>query len=190
MVEKYAVADTETNGLFDFSKPADAEGQPRLAHLAMIVLRERAQWAKVNVYIRPDGWRMTPETTAINGLTDDKLDEFGVPVRDALEIYCHLVDRGHVVVAYNADFDLKVLRGELRRAGMDDRYSKTPSICTMRPCTDICKIPKANGRGYKFPILAEAMRPFGLEQRDAHRALGDAQACLELFLHLRRSSRR
>ena len=32
---KYAVIDTETSGLFDFSKPAEAEGQPRLASLAI-----------------------------------------------------------------------------------------------------------------------------------------------------------
>ena len=35
---KYVVIDTETSGLFDFSKPADAEGQPRLASLAMVFL--------------------------------------------------------------------------------------------------------------------------------------------------------
>ena len=184
-MEKFLVVDTETNGLFDFSKPADAEGQPRLAHLTMIALYGRAQWSKVNVYIRPDGWQMTPETTAINGLTDDRLDEFGIPVREALEMYCHYIDRGHVVVAYNADFDLKVLRGELRRAGMDDRYGTTASICTMRACTDICKIPKANGRGHKFPKLVEAMAHFKLEHKGVHTALGDAQACLDLFLKLR-----
>ena len=32
----YAVIDTEGSNLFDFSKPADAEGQPRLAELAII----------------------------------------------------------------------------------------------------------------------------------------------------------
>jgi DNA polymerase III epsilon subunit-like protein len=68
---------------------------------------------------------------------------------------------------------------------MDDRYGKTSSVCTMRASTGVCKIPKANGRGYKFPKLAEAMRHFGLEHVGAHTALGDAQACLDLFLKLR-----
>lgn len=40
------VIDTETNGLFDFSKPADAEGQPRLAHLAMIAMIGDTPWMK------------------------------------------------------------------------------------------------------------------------------------------------
>jgi hypothetical protein len=34
----YVIIDTEGSGLFDFSKPADAEGQPRLAQLAMIYM--------------------------------------------------------------------------------------------------------------------------------------------------------
>lgn len=33
---KYLIIDTETTGLFDFSKPADGEGQPRLAQICMI----------------------------------------------------------------------------------------------------------------------------------------------------------
>ena len=32
--EKSVVIDTETSGLFDFSKPASAEGQPRMASIA------------------------------------------------------------------------------------------------------------------------------------------------------------
>lgn len=179
--------DTETNGLFDYSKPADAEGQPRLAHLTMYARSGRSVWAKVNVYIRPVGWQMTPETTRINGLTDDKLEEYGIPVREALDVYTHFIESGYCVVAFNADYDLKVLRGELRRAKLDDLYSRTPSICCMKPCTDICKIPKPSGRGgYKWPKLSEAMQFLGLEQTGAHTALGDTDGCMQVYDELRR----
>ena len=32
---KFVVLDTETSGLFDYCKPADADGQPRLAEIAL-----------------------------------------------------------------------------------------------------------------------------------------------------------
>jgi DNA polymerase III subunit epsilon len=182
---RYLVIDTETNGLFDFKMPADAEGQPRLAHMTMIALAGSAVWLKVNAYIKPVGWGMTPETTAINGLTNERLDAVGIPVRELLDLYAYLIDAGHVVVAFNTAFDLKVMRGELRHADMDDRFKKTPSICTMIASTDLCRIPKPSGAaGWKFPKLKEAMAHFGLKQAGEHTALGDAQACLDLFIAL------
>lgn len=178
----FAIIDTETSGLFDFSKPADAEGQPRLAHLAMILMDFALQEETIiDLLVRPDGWTMPEAATAINHLTNDMLIERGIPIRDALKAYTDVVDSGRVIVAFNAQYDTKVMRGELRRAGIDDRFERTPNICVMRALTDICQIPKANGRGHKFPKLSEAMAHFQIEQHGAHSADGDARACLELF---------
>jgi DNA polymerase-3 subunit epsilon len=181
------VVDTETNGLFDFSKPADAPGQPRLASLAILALTDDTVWMKVHAYIRPDGWEMSPETTAINGLTDEKLAACGLPVAELLRLYGMLIDQGYTVVAFNASFDLKVMRGELRRAKMADRYEDTPYFCPMVALTDVCKLPKASGRGgYKFPKLSEAMAHFGLPQTGAHSALKDAESALALFREMKK----
>jgi len=182
----YAIIDTETSGLFDFSKPADAEGQPRLAHLAMILVdADLKEESVIDLLVRPDGWIMPPEAAAINHLPHELLLEKGLPIADALAAYTEVVDAGRIIVAHNAQFDLKVMRGELRRANIDDRFERTPNICVMRALTDICQIPKANGKGYKFPKLAEAMSHFGLAQHDAHSAGGDARDALELFRKLK-----
>ncbi len=67
---RYAVIDTETSGLFDFSKPADAEGQPRLASLAVIRLDAELNEEGADEYlIKPEGWTLPAEATTINGLT-------------------------------------------------------------------------------------------------------------------------
>jgi DNA polymerase III subunit epsilon len=181
------VIDTETNGLFDFSKPADAPGQPRLASLAMLALMDDTVWMKVHAYVRPDGWEMSPETTAINGLTTEKLAAQGLPVADLLRLYGMMLDQGYVVVAFNASFDLKVMRGELRRAKMADRYEDTPYFCPMVALVDVCQLPKPSGkRGYKFPKLSEAMAHFGLPQTGAHSALKDAESALALFREMKK----
>lgn len=185
----YAVIDTETSGLFDFSKPADAEGQPRLAHLCMILLDDDPnEQGVIDHLVRPDGWTMGAEASKINGLTDEILLEKGIPVAEVLALYASMIDSGAVVVAFNAQYDTKIMRAELRRAGMDDRFDKTPNICVMRGCTDICQVPKANGKGYKFPKLAEALAHFKIEQHGAHSADGDARGALEIFRKLRQFS--
>ncbi len=185
MPPKYLCIDAETSGLFDFSKPADAEGQPRMAALALIYLdADLAQVGLSHRLIKPDGWEMTLGAGEVNGLTTEMLERDGVPVREALDEYLAAVDRGLIVVAFNAQFDTKVLRGEIRRAGLDDRFDRTPNICTMRASTDLVKAPKKSGSGYKFPKLAEACAHFDIPQVAAHTALDDALACAAILRKL------
>lgn len=182
---KYAIIDTETSGLFDFSKPADAEGQPRLAHLAMILASaDLATTETVSIVVRPDGWEMSDEVAKVHGLTTAHLLEHGVPVAEAIAAYSKVIDDGLIIVAFNAQYDTKVMRGEMRRAGVDDRFETTPNICVMRALTDVCKVPKKTGRGFKFPKLAEACAHFEIINTGAHSAGGDAQACLDLLREL------
>jgi DNA polymerase-3 subunit epsilon len=186
----YVCLDTETSGLFDFSKPADAEGQPRLAHLAMIFVDENLEEESVvDLLVKPEGWTMPPEVAAINHLPNELLLEKGLPVAHVLQAYTDAVDRGRIIVCHNSQYDTKIMRGELRRAGMDDRFERTPNICVMRALTDICQIPKANGKGFKFPKLSEAMAHFKIEQHGAHSAGGDARSALELFRKLKELGR-
>jgi DNA polymerase-3 subunit epsilon len=179
---RYVVIDTESTGLFDFSKPADADGQPRLASLAMIFLDDQlAVEREQALLIKPDGWVMSKEVEAINGLSTDHLSANGVPVREALLAYTMAVEEGRAVVGFNVQYDAKMLRGELRRAALDDLFDRTPNVCVMRALTGVCRIAKASGKGYKFPKLAEAMAHFKIPQDGAHSALGDARSAMALF---------
>lgn len=179
----YCIFDTETSGLFDFKKRADEGGQPRLASIAMLAVDDDLNLvAATSVLVRPDGWRMSEEAVRINGLSQQLLETHGVPVQEVLWRYAEEIRRGTVMVAHNAQFDTKMMRGEFRRAGMADLYDETRTICTMRTLTDICRIPKATGRGYKFPKLSEAVSQLLLrDHANAHGALPDAMACLDLL---------
>lgn len=184
----FIVIDTESNGLFDFTKPADAEGQPRLAELAMLtldadlkVIREFAG------LVKPDGWVMHPEASAVNGLTTDQLLEHGRPVAEVLAEYTAAIDAGHAVAAFNAQHDCKMMRAELRRAGIDDRFERTLNFCCMRKSNGV--ILKASGKK-GWPSLDEAKArvdfdpaAFGVEGK--HRALADAYAAYVILKHLR-----
>lgn len=132
--------------------------------------------------VKPDGWEMQPQATAVNGLTTEHLLEHGKPVIEVLTTYGNLIELGYVIVAYNAQFDTKVMRGELRRAGLPDRFENTPNICVMRAATPVVRLPYKNGHaGYKFPKLAEALEFFKIPPANAHHALDDARSALAVF---------
>jgi DNA polymerase III epsilon subunit-like protein len=185
MQKRYAVIDTETSGLFDFSKPADAEGQPRLANLAIIMLYDDLTLhAEHDFLIKPDGWEMGAEAGAVNGLTTETLNDLGRPVGEVLRAYSALIEEGYIVATFNAQFDTKVMRGEMRRAGVPDLFERTPNVCIMRALTPICKVPKKSGAGYKFPKLSEACAFFKIDEPKAHSALGDARSAAALLREL------
>lgn len=180
----YIVIDTETNGLFDFKKPADDPSQPRLASLAMIWADDQGhETARMMFYIKPDGWRMTPEATAVNGLTTEFLEENGKPLDMVLRIYTRNVKAGLAVAAFNAQFDCKMMRGELRRAGMDDLFTVTPNTCLMRSLKPYA----AQGldvKGAGFVKLSVACEFFGIHNSSPHSAMADAKAAQEILAML------
>ena len=182
---KYAILDTETSGLFDFKLPADAPDQPRLCGITLILTDEALEVAETYTsLIKPDGWTISAEITAINGLTTEHCEVLGVPVAEALEKYTDAVKAGFVVVAYNAQFDTKVMRGELRRLGLPDLFEETPNICAMRASKSL-GVQKAGEKKGGFPKLTDVYRHFfDREMDDAHTSLADATGCLDVFRKL------
>jgi len=184
---KYVALDTEGSGLFDYTKPADAEGQPRLAELAMIFVNDDLEVeGTYQAYVQPDGWEMQQGATKANGLTTEFLREKGVAVADVLCAYSAAINEGRIVVAHNSQHDLKQLRGELRRAGMPDLFEQTANFCTMRALTDVCRILNARGNGWKWPKLSEACVHFGLDIFGDHTAMTDARAVLLLMREMKK----
>lgn len=187
---KYAIIDTETNGLPIYKKPdgspmpADDECQPRLAQLALILTDEDFNIeSKFDGYVRPNGWAMTPEATEKNGLTDEFLNEHGKPVEEVLGAYQNAIQEGRIIVAFNAQMDCKIMRGELRRSGLDDLFEQTPNICVMRG---------AAGRGMRpdgkktWPKLEHCVAFLKIESGAPHKADNDAEAARQLAMYLRK----
>lgn len=197
---RYLFVDTETTGLPLYARKgepppaADAPGQPRMCSFTALPTDDALEVIESDVLstlIRSDGWEVSPGASAVNGITTEMCMTEGVPVIDVLRVYSQYIEDGWIVVAHNAQFDTKLLRGELRRAGMPDLFEKTRNICTMKACTDICQIAPtgkmmATGRkAFKQPKLMEAYQHFhGEEFAGAHTSDADARACLAIFRKL------
>jgi DNA polymerase III epsilon subunit-like protein len=180
----YVVFDTETTGLFDFKKPADAEGQPRLASAAFILADDKGQEIRcINRLIKPEGWTMTGEALAVNGLTNERLESEGVPVSEVLDIYEGFIEESLIFAAFNAQFDMKVMRAEMRRANRNDHFERTRNSCLMRSCKPYkdAGLPVRNGQ---FVKLEAACAHFGIENTNAHDAMSDARAALGILQRL------
>ena len=184
----YLVFDTETTGLPDWRQPADAPGQPRLASYALLCVDDDLE-IEERVYglVQPDGWEMPAEASAINGLTNERLNAEGQPIDYVMNIFHHAAI-GRTLVAHNLQFDTKIARGEFRRLSgefeiMAIRWLR--GICTMRSLVEACAIPHPSRSGYKYPRLGEACaKLLGGELIGAHHALADAKACLRLLRYM------
>lgn len=179
----YAAFDTETSGLFDYSKPADAEGQPRLASFAMILLDVDLHESDIiDVLVKPIGWVMAPEATAVHGLTNERLLRDGVDLSGVLERYASVISNGYILAGYSVAYDCKIMRGEMRRLGMPDLYETTPIFDAMQECRSFVT-KQGGGRG--APKLSDCCSYLGIEQPAAHSALGDAWSVVHIMRKLR-----
>ena len=187
---KYAVIDCESNGLPDYTKPADDPCQPRLASLGIVMIDdERTEDKALQVtdehefLVKPDGWAMKPEAGAVNGLTDERLEAEGLPIINVLSKYRTLIESGYVIAAFGAQHDCKIIRGEFRRRGLPDLFEETKNVCLMRACLPL-RVPKANGKG-GWPRLEDACRFFGIEPEPLpHAAINGARCAAQVLFAL------
>lgn len=202
----YLVFDTETTGLPPRAEkgappiPADDPRQPRLASFAAIIADELGkEIERKKFYVRPAGWTMAEfdaraiadglkPASEVNGLTDAILNDNGVPVSEVLRRYSEAIDAGLIVVAHNAVFDTKIMRGELRRAGLPDLFEETRNICTMKALKPYIAEGLYSG-GFGRVSLANACEFFGIVNAEAHDAMGDADAARAILEILIRDGR-
>lgn len=190
--------DTETTGIFDFSKRADEDGQPRMIQFAGFLVDVHDDHytiiEKLVAPIKPDGWTMPADLAEKlgHGLTQEYLEANGIPVIEVLHAYHDMHRRADLIICYGTQFDTKVIRAECRRAGLDDLYGLLPEFCVMKAATPLCKMaPTPNmlatgRRGPKTPKLGEAVEILlGRKLEGAHNAENDAIAMFDLFMWMK-----
>lgn len=190
------VFDTEATGLPDWRSPSDMPHQPHLVQLAAILLDDAlVERGSLSLIIRPDGWTIPTEVSTIHGITTEMAMDLGVPEKQATRLFASMLyDTGAKAVAHNVDFDLRILRIAMLRAGytkeqLDAR--KLETYCTMKAATPIVNLPptpKMVAAGFNKPKsanLTECIKHFFDETLEgAHDALIDVRACLRVYRHL------
>ena len=71
-------------------------------------------------------------------------------------------NRADVIVSHNFQFDEMFLRASFERNY--DSFLYNESLCTMKTFTPICKFPRKNNKGYKYPKLNELCEFLGIDE--------------------------
>lgn len=195
----YAVFyDTETTGLARGDIPLlHHPAQPHLVQVAalMVDLDTRLVVSTLDVLVRPDGWTIPRQATAIHGITQERALACGVDEGMAAQLLAEMCMR-KMRVGHNQDFDSDMVSIALAR--YEGLYTWTDwsynmRFCTMQAAKPVMKLPASprmiaagHGDEYKPPRLSEAYAYFaGLPMQGAHNAKMDARATMEVFFALR-----
>jgi exonuclease I len=186
----FLVFDTETTDLLNFKLAADDPAQARIVQLACMLLDADLRpvpGGEVCHIIKPDGWVIQPGAARAHGISIERCHDEGVPIVQAIEEFDDLAAQAETLVAYNIKFDAKLVRGERRRLGREDRFGEKREFCAMWGCNPIYRnIMKRDGGKGKLPKLTEAHAALcGSEMSDAHDAMGDVIATVNLLRALR-----
>jgi len=176
----YLFFDTETTGL---------GREDRLVQLAWILCApDGEEISRNDLLIKPEGFTIPRDATAIHGITTERALADGVPLTDALEKFQQAIGQSEFVVGHNIEFDETFIHGESLRAGLPNRLPLKRRICTMDRSAAYCAIPSSSPyRKYKWPRLAELHRKlFDADFDNAHDASADVEATMRCFWELRK----
>ena len=181
--------DTETTGKASFKATPEALGQPRIVQLAALLCNNLGdEISSFDFIIKPIGFTIPPEATAIHGINTETAMQFGVHIQPVLSIFKNWHSTADIVVAHNIDFDHFMLQIEdARLFGCATSFSDSKNFCTMQSTIQVCKLPGKYG-DYKWPKLQEAYQHcFGRPFANAHNALADVRACKDIYFHLQQN---
>lgn len=197
---KILVFDVETTGIPIWDKPSEDPGQPHICQYVAAtfdsVSREETDY--VAMILKPDGWVITPELTAIHGISQEYALAEGIPEVECARHFYKAAQAADRIVGYSVDFDIRMLRIVMKRAGIPDprmdvfaEMVKGKKHDVMRVCTPLCKMPPtakmmaAGRKNFKSPSLFEAVKILLKEDLgDAHDARADVLVTMRLYWHL------
>lgn len=179
--------DTESTGLMDFKNLSNLENQPHICQLGLELTDETEKvMAEINILIKPNGWTIPAEATAVHGITTEMCEKYGITIERALSVlngYAQIQDC--IFLAHNKSYDLNLIEIEYKRLGKTSPLAKMKQVCTMEATTDLLKLPGFRGK-YKWPRLEQAYEwCFGVKLEGGHDALIDTRACRKVFFHLK-----
>jgi len=191
-MEYYLFFDTETNDV-PLNYKADAnnvQSWPRLMELGFQIYNEHGElMTEQTMIIKPEGFDyIAPQASAIHGITLEKANRVGVPLKYALNCFHNVKKFASKTIAYNMRFDKSVVNCEFIRSGKNG-FDWSGEHCEMLKATDILRIPNPHNwaTGYKWPSLLEYHEfCFDVGFDGAHSALADVQAMADCFFHMKK----
>jgi len=163
--ERFAVVDVETTG-------GSYRRGHRITEIAVVEVGNGEPGEVFHSLVDP-GRPIPHWISEMTGITDAMVS--GAPSFEAIAGQVVDLLHGRVFVAHNVSFDWRFVEGHLAAAGLP--VPRVPRLCTVRLARRL--LPRARRRN-----LDAVTAHLGIEIRDRHRALGDAEATARVLLEL------
>lgn len=192
----YLFFDTETTGLPDYKLELNDERQPHVVQLGMILTDENFnEISALKTPIIPDGFEIDENGRAfeVHGITNRVAQNYGMPMKYALNLFKSYEVRAKVKIAHNYRFDGFLLKCAHVRHNVEQTTPPIDRYCTMKGMAEVINNPlteKAIAAGLEGKPsnkkLVTAYKYFtGKDLDNAHDAFADTRACLEVFRNLK-----
>lgn len=180
--------DTETTDRLQFDAPHTDHRQPDAIQLAAILRDEDGREMSTINFILHTPRRIEPGAEAIHKISKETSDRFGVTQVNGMYVLRDMLCNADIVIAHNIAFDRKVVNAAFFRCDIPEfPWESITQHDTMLAGVNVCRLPKAMGRGFKWPKLSEIYRHFFQEDIDgAHDALVDVRATARVYDELDR----
>ena len=203
--KKVMVFDVETTGLFPKDPSSQLMDCPYILQISWAIYGiEQQQIIKTfNSYVNVSSCVIiTPFITKLNGCSRELCNQ-GMLIQDILKIFYKDFHECCIVAAHNIEFDSKVIKTEFLRnwdeigiicdCGLslfNKDYCNAVEVellCTMVSTIEYCKLPKASGKGYKYPKLKELYQYCFNEEapKGLHNSMIDVLVCLKCLMKIR-----
>ncbi len=184
----YLFFDTETSGFIPKDEKDLTKG--RMIQLGWILTDNKGSELNVGDFlIKPEGFTEIEEgALKVHNIPFEKCVKAGQPVDWVLRKFLACCHQADFIIAHNCSFDDKVISREISIASLlnSQPWFNTPKFCTMKTTTEVCKIKKRGGKGYKWPTLQELhTHLFGHGFKGAHDAITDVRAMAKCFFKLK-----
>lgn len=162
---RFYVLDTETTGLGNSDE------------IVQIAILDGSGAAVMRQLLKPT-IPIPPVASAVHGIRDRDVDD--APSFKEIYIRLSTLLAGQVVVAYNMDFDWRMLQQTAARFRLPSiRIGKRD--CAMKQYARFKGVRHSNGRNYVWHKLGVAVAQEGLQLTGAHDAFDDARMTLSLI---------
>lgn len=169
--EKYCVVDIETTGL----KPEYSE----IIEIGAVMYERGEETAQFNKLIKPhqrqpEGLYVSPFISGLTGITDDMLEDAPY-IEEVLPEFEEFVG-GSFIMGYNVCFDVNFLY---------DNFMKYLNKPLTNDFVDVLRIARKVLSDMARHSLSNLTRYYGIEHKDAHRAVSDCVAAHRCYLYLK-----
>lgn len=193
---KLLVFDTETTGL---PKSRNKIGEwwidyPNIIQLSWVLydseLDKMISYGDDIIKLK-DGKKIPEDSIKIHKITNDEMNEKGIPILEALVNFNIAIECCDIIIAHNLEFDKNMIISEMLRNDIIPVFNiyNKEEYCTMKTNIEFCKIKRFSKYGkeyYKYPKLEELHSLLFKEEnkpKNLHNALNDVIICLRCYLY-------